>query len=259
MKFVTIKRLFAGAMTVATVVIAAELPAVADKKIDFVRDIQPLLAKHCYECHGEKKQKAELRWDMKSVALKGGEHGPAIVPGKSAESLIIQLVAGLKGEDKIMPQKGERLTAGEIGLLRTWIDQGAVWPDGVDVAKATDKRDHWAFKAPVRPALPKVQGPKSKVQSPIDAFILARLEKEGLKPSPEAGRVTLIRRLSLDLLGLPPAPDEVGEFVNDRSPEAYEKVVDGLLASPHYGERWGRHWLDIARYADSNGYSIDAA
>src|SRR5689334_20499351 len=221
MKFVTIKCLFALVM----MVVAADLPAAADKKIDFVRDIQPLLAKHCYECHGEKKQKAELRWDVKSVALKGGEHGPAIVPGKSAESLMIQLAAGLKGEDKIMPQKGERLTPGEIGLLRAWIDQGAVWPDGVDVAKVTDKRDHWAFKAPVRPSVPKVQSPKSKVQSPIDAFILAKLEKEGLKPSPDADRVTLIRRLTLDLLGLPPTPGEVDDFVAEKSADAYEKLV----------------------------------
>src|SRR6185436_7722762 len=126
---------------------AAELPPPAARPIDFVKDVQPLLAKNCYECHGEKKQKAELRWDVKDAALKGSEHGPVIVPGKSAESLMILLVAGLKGADMRMPAKGEPLTAEQIGILRAWIDQGAVWPDGVDAVKLGDKRDHWAFKA----------------------------------------------------------------------------------------------------------------
>ncbi len=250
---------FALLCTLALALPGAELPPAATRPIDFVKDVQPLLAKHCYECHGEKKQKAELRWDVKSAALKGGEHGPAVVPGKSAESLMIQLVAGLKGADVRMPAKGEPLSAEQIGLLRAWIDQGAVWPEGVDVAKLTDKRDHWAFKAPVRPALPAIRNPQSAIGNPIDRFILARLEKEGLKPSPEADRVTLIRRLSLDLTGLPPTPKEVDEFVADKSPDAYERLVERLLASPHYGERWGRHWLDAARYADSNGFEKDAA
>ncbi len=245
--------------TLAFVLRGAELPSPATRQIDFVKDVQPLLAKNCYECHGEKKQKADLRWDVKSAALKGGEHGPVIVPGKSAESLMIQLVAGLKGADMRMPAKGEPLSAEQIGILRAWIDQGAVWPDGVDVVKVIDKRDHWAFKAPVRPELPKSGKRKAESGNPIDAFILARLEKEGMKPSPEADRVTLIRRLSLDLIGLPPTPKEVDEFVADKSPDAYEKLVERLLASPHYGERWGRHWLDAARYADSNGFEKDAA
>lgn len=261
MKFAVFK-LCAVLLAFAGTAHAADLPPAATRPIDFVKDVQPLLASHCYECHGEKKQKAELRWDVKSVALKGGEHGTVIVPGKSAESLMIQLVAGLKGEDAVMPKKGERLNAEQIGILRAWIDQGAVWPDGVDTAKVVDKRDHWAFKAPVRPKVPEVQGPKSKFQgsrerNPIDAFIFARLEKEGLKPTPEADRATLIRRLSLDLIGLPPTPGEVDDFLADKSPDAYEKVVERLLASPHYGERWGRHWLDAARYADSNGFEKD--
>src|SRR6185312_13439750 len=235
----------------------SQLPPAASRKVDFVKDIQPILAKSCYDCHGEKKQEAALRWDAKEIALKGSEHGPVIVPGKSSESLMIQLVAGLKGDDKVMPQKGDRLTAEQIGLLRAWIDQGADWPDSASV-KVADKRNHWAFKAPVRPPVPVVKNRKW-VRDPIDSFVLARLEKEGLKPSPEADRVTLIRRLSLDLTGLPPTPGEVDEFVHDKSPDAYDKLVERLLDSPHYGERWGRHWLDAARYADTNGYEKDAA
>jgi hypothetical protein len=235
----------------------SKLPPAASRKVDFVKDIQPILAKSCYECHGEKKQEAMLRWDAKAIALKGSEHGPVIVPGKSAQSVMIHLVAGLKGEDKLMPQKGERLTEVQIGLLRAWIDQGADWPESASV-KVEDKRQHWAFKAPVRPPVPKAKN-APWVRNAIDNFVLARLEKEGLKPSPEADRVTLSRRLSLDLIGLPPAPTEVDEFVRDNSPHAYDNFVERLLASPHYGERWGRQWLDSARYADSNGYEKDAA
>src|SRR5207249_1527598 len=234
----------------------AMLPPPANRKIDFVKDIQPILARSCYECHGPKKAEAELRWDAKDIAIKGSEHGPVIEPGKSRESLMIQLVAGLKGEDKVMPQKGDRLTAEQIGLLRAWIDQGAAWPDSASV-KVEDKRNHWAFRRPARPAVPKVKNSKW-VRNSIDNFVLTRLEHESLKPSPEADRVTLIRRLSLDLVGLPPTPREVDEFVRDKSAEAYDELVERLLASPHYGERWGRHWLDAARYADSNGFEKDA-
>ncbi len=245
-------------VALANAVFAAEpqLPPAAKRKIDFVKDVQPILSSRCYECHGEKKQKADLRWDVKSVALKGGEHGAVIVPGKSAQSVMIQLVAGLKGADQRMPAKGEPLRAEQIGILRAWIDQGAQWPEEAS-AKITDPKDHWAFKAPVKPLLPQVQS--SQIRNPIDAFILARLEKEKLTPSPEADRVTLIRRLKLDLLGLPPTPGEVDEFVADKSPDAYEKLVERFLLSVHYGERWGRHWLDVARYADSNGFEKDAA
>jgi hypothetical protein len=246
-----------SAITLVMVCHAADLPPAADRKIDFAKDVQPILSSRCYECHGEKKQKAELRWDVKSIALKGGEHGTPILPNKSAESLMIQMVAGLKGSDLRMPAKGEPLSAEQIGILRAWIDQGANWPEEAS-AKISDPKDHWAFKAPVRPPVPKVSDFKSSISNPIDAFVLARLKEEKLKPSPEADRVTLIRRLSLDLIGLPPTPKEVDEFVNDKSAGAYEKLVERLLASPHYGERWGRHWLDVARYADSNGFEKDA-
>ena len=234
----------------------AKLPPAAARSVDFAKDIQPIFAKSCFGCHGALRQEAAFRLDAKDVALVGGDLGPAIVPGKSAESLLVQFVSGAV-EGKVMPKKGERLNAEQIGLIRAWIDQGAVWPESASV-KLDDKRGHWAFKAPVRPALPRIKNSKLKIENSIDAFVFARLEKEGLKPSPEASRATLIRRLSLDLIGLPPTPKEVDEFVADKSPDAYEKLVERLLASPHYGERWGRHWLDLARYADSNGYEKDA-
>jgi mono/diheme cytochrome c family protein len=241
----------------ANVASAAELPAPAKRKVDFVKDIQPILESRCYECHGARKQKAELRWDVKKLALKGGESGPAIVAGKSAESRMIQLVSGIN-PDLVMPAKGERLTAEQIGLLRAWIDQGAKWPDGVDKVVLAEPKDHWAFKPPVRPKEPNVRN-KTWVRNAIDKFILAKLESEKLAPSPEADRATLIRRLSLDLTGLPPKIEEVDRFLADKSDRACEELVERLLNSPHYGERWGRHWLDAARYADSNGFEKDAS
>ena len=230
------------------------LPPAASRTIDFAKDIQPIFAGHCYDCHGPKKQEAQFRLDSKTIALQGGELGPAIVPGKSAESLLVQAVAGVKA-DLIMPKKGERLTSEQVGLLRAWIDQGANWPDNASV-QGDDKTNHWAFKPPVRPQVPAFKRNKW-VRDPIDNFILARLQKEKLKPSPEAERSTLIRRLSLDLTGLPPTVSDVEAFEADRNPDAYERLVERLLASPHYGERWGRHWLDAARYADTNGYEKD--
>jgi mono/diheme cytochrome c family protein len=233
----------------------SKLPPAAKMQVEFVRDIQPILSKNCYSCHGPTRQKADLRWDVKEIALKGTDHGPVIVPGKSEESRMIHLVAGLN-PDAVMPQKGDRLTTEQISLLRAWIDQGAKWPEGLDPKAYTDKKTHWAFKAPVKPVIPVVKN-KKWVRNPIDDFVLARLEKEKLHPSPEADRVTLIRRLSLDLTGLPPTIKEVDDFVADKSPDAYEKLVERLLDSPHFGECWGRHWLDVARYADTNGYEKD--
>ena len=232
----------------------SKLPPAAAREIDFAKDIQPIFAGHCYDCHGPTKQEAQFRLDVKEVALQGGELGPAIVPGKGAESLLVQAVAGVKA-DFIMPKKGQRLTAEEIGLLRAWIDQGAKWPESASAA-GDDKRNHWAFRAPVRPPVPVVKDNKWP-RDPIDNFILARLEKEKLKPSPEAERAQLIRRLSLDLTGLPPTIREAEEFMADRRRDAYQRLVERMLASPHYGERWARHWLDVARYADTNGYEKD--
>ena len=218
----------------------------AQGKVDFVRDIQPIFAAHCVKCHGPEKQMAQLRLDNRGAAMR------VIAAGRSADSRLLHRVLGLNSEAR-MPKGGEPLPAAQVDLLRRWIDEGAVWPESASVDAA---RRHWAFVAPVRPALPEVRL-AGWVRNPIDRFVLARLEKEGLRPSPEADRVTLLRRLSLDLIGLPPTPEEVDAFLRDASPDAYEKQVDRLLRSPHYGERWGRQWLDAARYSDSDGYEKD--
>ncbi len=224
----------------------------AAEPVDYLKQIKPLLTQRCVSCHGPDKQRSSLRLDTAAFIREGGKSGQVIVPGKSARSLLIQCVLGADGYIA-MPPKGDRLSPQQIALLRTWIDQGAKSPDN---EKSAGARKHWSFQPISRPAEPAVKD-ASWCRNPIDRFILARLEKEAVKPSPEADRVTLIRRLSLDLLGLPPSPKEVEEFLADNRPDAYERLVDRLLSSPHYGERWARHWLDQARYADSNGYSID--
>ena len=203
-----------------------------------------------------------LRLDRKQAALKGGYSGQVIIPGDSAASKLVQFVAGLNPK-VVMPPAGERLSAKEIGLLRGWIDQGAKWPEaeitqsepGADDQSETTSA-HWAFLPAKRPPLPRVDD-SSWVRNGIDAFVLARLESEGIEPSREADKATLVRRLSLDLTGLPPSPDIVAEFVSDPSSNAYERLVGRLLESKHYGEKWATHWLDLARYADSDGYEKD--
>ena len=233
----------------------SKLPPPAQKRIDFVRDVQPILSSRCYSCHGPDKQENELRWDTKSSALKGGTSGKAIVPDKSEQSRMIHLVAGLK-TNLVMPKKGERLSSDEVGILRAWIDQGANWPEEVAQPKTKDKADWWSFKPAVRPILPKVKI-KKWARNEIDLFVLAKLEEQKLSPSPEADRRTLIRRLSFDLIGLPPTPEEVQQFERDENPKAYEKLVERLLASPQYGERWARHWLDVVHYGETHGYDKD--
>jgi hypothetical protein len=228
--------------------------AVQAAPVDYLREVKPLLAQRCYQCHGAAQQKSGLRLDTVALALKGGEHGPSFKVGNSAESLLIQVVKGAHADIAQMPYKKPPLIHAEIDLLVAWIDQ----EPKADLSERPESAKHWSFVAPVRPAVPVASYHGSQIRNPIDAFIVTRLEKENLQPSPEADRTTLIRRLSLDLLGLPPAPDEVDQFLHDSDPGAYERLVDRFLASPQYGERWGRHWLDIARYADSNGYSIDA-
>ncbi len=220
--------------------------------IDYRGAIKPLLIRHCYECHNAKVHKGGLRVDTAAELRKGGNSGPAVLPGKPAESLLLRAVQGVEDVAR-MPYKRTPLTKAEIQLLSDWITQGAPSPAG---EKADDSRGHWAFRPPLRPSLPVVRH-EGLARNPIDRFVLARLEREGIVPSVEADRPTLIRRLSLDLIGLPPEPAEVDAFCSDNRPDAYERLVDRLLASPHYGERWGRHWLDLARYADSNGFTID--
>ncbi len=240
-------------VTIVFAVLAATLNnwqpgTAAQQKVDFVRDIQPIFAASCAGCHGAKKQAAGLRLDSKKIAL-----SKVILPGKAAESLLYQRVAGVTDQAR-MPMGGKPLPPEQIALIKAWIDAGAEWPEASSIDGEVKK--HWAFVAPIRPTLPHVSQ-AAWVKNPIDAFVLARLEKEGLAPAPEADKVTLLRRLSLDLIGLPPTPEEVDVFLADKSPKAYEKQVERLLASPHYGERWGRHWLDAARYADSDGYEKD--
>jgi hypothetical protein len=232
----------------------ARLPPAAKARIYFVRDVRPILSARCYRCHGPTKQVSGLALNRKQRALEGGDSGPAIVPGNGAASRLVRYVAGLD-PDHLMPPtgKGRRLTPAQVGLLRAWIDQGAQWPASADVLAESE---HWAYRKPVRPPLPAVKN-IGWVRNGLDYFILARLEKEGLRPSPEAERAVLIRRLYLDLIGLPPTVAEVDEFLADNAPGAYERLVDRLLASPRYGERWARPWLDLARYADTNGYEKD--
>lgn len=234
---------------------AKTLPSPVAREIDFVRDVSPILAR-CQSCHSAKQGMGGLRLDSRVAALTGGASGPVLLPGHSAESRLIQLVAS--NGKVVMPPSGARLTAENVAVLRAWIDQGLQWPDSFTFASADrkSKADHWSFTPPKRIEAPHVAN-SGWVRNPIDALVLSKLESEGIAPSPEADRPTLIRRLSLDLIGLPPSPKEVEEFIGDRRPDAYERVVDRLLASPHYGEKWARHWLDLARYADSDGYEKD--
>ena len=218
--------------------------------VDFDKDIRPLLLERCVECHGEKKHKGELRLDAKSPALKGGHDGLAIVAGDPAKSLIFQRITSAD-DDERMPPKGDPLSAEQVALVKAWIQGGAVWPENAaDKAAAMDKRlQHWSVQ-PLRTDFDK--------GATIDGFINATLAAKGLTVAKEADRRTLIRRLSASiLLGLPPTPERVEQFVADGDPRAYEKLVDELLASPHYGERWARHWLDIAHYADTHGFERD--
>ncbi|HEX3870681.1 MAG TPA: DUF1549 domain-containing protein, partial [Pirellulales bacterium] len=222
-------------------------------QVDYARDIKPVLAKRCYSCHGAEQAEASLRLDHKAEALRGGNSGPAIIPGKGDESRLVKYVAGTSDDDMIMPPEGERLSTTEVAMVRAWIDQGAPWPDEKLERRATD---HWAFR-PIAKVKPPTVSSDFKVRNAIDRFVLAKLAEMSIEPSPEADRATLIRRLSLDLLGLLPSPADVEDFVHDKSPKAYERLVDRTLVSPHFGERWARHWLDLARYADSDGYEKD--
>jgi hypothetical protein len=228
--------------------------AAAPPPADYARDVQAILTRSCVSCHGPKKQSSGLRLDTAAGLGAGGDSGPPVVPGDSSGSRLYRAITGTGGV-AVMPPKGPRLTAAEVGRIRAWIDQRAKLP-AQDKIGTGSKVAHWSFQPVKRPAVPSIRN--RPIRNPIDAFILARLQKAALKPSPEADRVTLLRRLALDLTGLPPALEEIDAFVKDRRPDAYQRQVDRLLASPHYGERWGRHWLDQARYADSNGYSIDS-
>ena len=232
-----------------------QLPAAA--KVDYAKQIRPLLSRRCYECHGPEKQESGLRVDTIAAMKEGGVRGEGLLPGEGEKSLLIEAVLGTD-DDLVMPPEGDRLSEAEIKLITKWIDEGAVGVDEPAKAVSDPRRQHWSFQPVRRPALPQVVD-QTWCQTPLDRFILARLEAAAIAPSGAADRATLARRLSLDLIGLPPSVEEVDRFVADSRPDAYERLVDRLLASPRYGERWGRHWLDLARYGDSNGFTIDSA
>jgi hypothetical protein len=254
-----------GAGFLGFVLALTPVGAQTTKPASFAKDIAPLLTARCMQCHGQSPLMGGLDLRTRETALKGGQHGPAIVPGDSAKSHIYRHLTG--AETPQMPL-GSRLSEAEIELVKQWIDSGAAWDTGVALApppgtpasgerKFTEQqRRYWAFQKVMKPAVPAVNNAAWAV-NPIDAFVEARLEEKKLQPNPPADKITLLRRATLDLTGLPPSPDEVQGFLADNSPDAFVKVVDRLLASPHYGERWGRHWLDLARYADSNGFKAD--
>ena len=234
---------------------AAAMTAAAAEPVDFARDVLPILKTRCFECHDGRKQVSGLRLDVRAKAIADGESGAAgLVVGSPDKSEILRRVVTDDPDERMPPDDAKPLAAAEVAVLRRWIAEGAKGPDAL--SGEGDGRKHWAFVAPKRPAVPAVADARA-VRNPIDAFVLARLKSEGLAPSPEADKVTLIRRLHLALTGLPPQVGDVDAFVADPAPDAYEKAVDRLLASPHYAERWARWWLDAARYADSDGFEKD--
>lgn len=232
--------------------------------VDFVRDIKPIFVEHCYECHGPGEERGGLSLAQHALALAGGDSAPAFVPGSADASLLVKRVTG--GQAPAMPLDREPLADAEIELLKLWIDQGAMWPEGADEADPRHRAaaDHWAFRPLVKPPLPAAalaaseatQGEPSPSEV-IDRFVIAGLEAAGLHLQPEADRITLLRRATFDLTGLAPSPESILAFAADPRPEAYEELIERLLASPAYGERWARHWLDVVRYSDSGGYDTD--
>ena len=235
-------------------------PALAEdgKQVDYASDIQPLFAKHCYSCHSAKKQESSYRLDIRSIAMRGGDLGESpIEPGDSQASTLIDYVTGSDESLRMPPEgEGEPLSADEIAILKKWIDGGANWPDELagDHAKLTT--DHWSFQPVLRPSVPVVEY-EDWVANPIDAFVLQKLQQAGLSPSSPAERRLLIRRIYLDVLGLPPSPQQVDQFVADTRSDAYERLVKEVLDSPHYGERWARHWLDVVRFAETDGFETN--
>ena len=232
----------------------------------FERRVRPLLASACYKCHGPGSEpESDLRVDSRSGLLRGGYRGPAIVPGSAETSLLLLAVRHVEDDLRMPPER--KLSEEQIAVLARWIDEGAAWPEaaisagagqaaGGEPVDGSEVADYWAFRPVVEPPIPAVAR-SEWVRSPIDAFVLEALEAAGLEPAPPADKRTLLRRLSFDLTGLPPTRQEIADFLADTSDDAVARVVDRLLASPHYGERWGRHWLDVVRFAETNGYNLD--
>jgi mono/diheme cytochrome c family protein len=246
-----------GILLIATAILSAFAAARADGEVrgaaspSFTREIRPILAEHCLRCHGSDTRKADLDLRSPATMAKGGVSGPAIERGASSKSLLYEQIS----KHVMPPGKAAKLSAAEIGLVARWIDAGA--PSdlaGSEAAVAVPL--HWAFRTPVKSAVPAVKNPAG-IRTVVDAFIMARLDAKGLTLSPEAEKWKLIRRATFDLLGLPPTPEEIEHFLADRGRDAYERLIDRLLSSPAYGERWGRHWLDGAGYADTHGGDND--
>ncbi len=252
-------------MMTSLVAALAVVSAPADLE-HFEKHVRPVLVEKCLACHGPEKQRGGLRLDSRAALLKGGDSGPALVPGKPADSLLIKAVK--RTGDLKMPQKdADALTPNAVAALEAWVKDGAAWPAGVEPVKAPSsievaRKTHWSFKPITRPAIPigglgasrlQLTG-KGEAANPIDNFLLPKLHAKGLAFAPEADRGIFLRRVSFSLTGLPPTPDEVTAFLADKRPDAHARLVDRLLASPAHGERWGRHWLDVARYADTKGY-----
>ncbi|MCE9607214.1 MAG: DUF1549 domain-containing protein [Planctomycetia bacterium] len=224
---------------------AKTLPAAS---ADYLQKVKPLLTARCYACHGALKQEAGLRLDTAAAIRTGGDSGPAIVPGDDGKSVLIARLTTSHLEERMPPEgEGAAFKPEEVALLRSWIAGGAAGP-ALEKPEA-DPRDHWSFRAPVRPPVPRVKN-MAEVRNPIDAFLAAEQERRGVVPQPPAERGLLLRRVYLDLVGLPPTGEQLEAFLDDKSPDAYERVVERLLASPQYGERWGRHWMDVWRYSD---------
>lgn len=239
----------------------------AQGPVSFDKDIRPIFETSCWACHGAAIQSAKLDLRSREFLLKGGDHGPAIIPGNGEKSRLYRMMAGL--DQPAMPLNGARLTAKQIAAIKTWIDEGAHW-DTTDVSAVQSPanpaaaleneqlppgaRDYWAFKLPVQAPVPNVGAP---YQNPIDRFLEKARREKGLKAAQRADRNTLVRRAYLDLIGMPPTPEQAAQFLADTKPGAWGRLIDSLLASPHYGERWGRYWLDVARYADSSGFEYD--
>lgn len=230
--------------------------------VDFLREVQPILRDHCYECHAGTTEEGGLNLGIKARAFKGGDSDAAIVAGNSKDSLLIEMISGDEEERSMPPEGSKPLTEKQISILRTWVDQGAVWPDGEDVVdpKMDQARTHWSFQRLKQTSPPSRQSADNWSKGVIDRFVQQRLHRAGLRPSQPADARTLVRRLYFDLIGLPPTPEQIRKFIREHSEDsdsAVHNLVNQLLDSPRYGERWGRHWLDVARYADSDGQEAD--
>lgn len=234
--------------------IAAGTPAAGTpgSAVDFGRDVRPVFESHCYECHGPDRQKASFRLDLRDAAMRGGNEGAAIVPGRPEESPLTAHVTAPAGDEMRMPPEGPGLAESEVATLKRWIEAGAPWPD--ELAGRDLRLGHWAWQ-PIREEFDFTA--RKDGEHPVDFFLRRKREKAGVATSAEADRRTLIRRLSFDLHGLPPGPEDIAAFLADSDPDAWESLVDRMLASPHFGERFARHWLDIAHYADTHGFERD--